>query len=54
VQQQLLCRTATDISDDPAHPKLLSVAAPCLQRWIEMLQIAVFQKLTLENSKSPA
>ena len=54
VQQQLLRRTATDISDDPAHPKLLSVAAPCLQRWIEMLQIAVFRKLVLENSKSPA
>ena len=29
VQQQLLRSTVTDISDDPAHPKLLSVAAPC-------------------------
>jgi len=24
------------------------------QRWIEMLQIAVFRKLALENGKSPA
>src|SRR5439155_19149066 len=54
VEQQLLSSPAADVPDDPAHPKLLSVAAPCLQRWIEMLQIAVFQKRALENGKSPA
>jgi hypothetical protein len=53
VQQQVLRGTATDVSDDPAHPKLLSVAAPCFQRWIEMLQIAVFPKTCSRKREKP-
>jgi len=53
VEQQLLCSPVTDVPDDPAHPKLLSVAAPCVQRWIEMLQIAVFPKAGSRKRQKP-
>jgi hypothetical protein len=53
VQQQLFRSPATDVPDDPAHPKLLSVAAPCVQRWIEMLQIAVFPKTGSRKRQKP-
>src|SRR5207249_1936280 len=54
VEQQVLRSPVTDVPDDSAHPKLLSVAAPCLQRWIEMLQIAVFPKVGSRKQQSPA
>src|SRR5467141_1409353 len=53
VEQQLLRSPATNVPDDPAHPKLLSVAAPCLQRWIEMLQLRGFPKTGSRKRQKP-
>ncbi len=53
VEQQVLRSPVTDVPDDPAHPKLLSVAAPCLQRWIEMLQIRGLSENGLSKTAKP-
>src|SRR5438445_1985317 len=39
VEEQILGGATADVSDDPAHTKLLSVAAPFPPGWITSLQI---------------
>ena len=54
VEQQLLRGAVADVPDDPAHPKLLSVAAPCFRGGSKCCSFAVFRKRAPENAKSPA
>src|SRR5215210_2227442 len=50
LQQQVLRSAVADVSDDPAHPKLLSVAAPSSE-WIK-IRFAVFRFDSAENAKA--